>query len=109
MVVNFQVTLQCESSRLAGSQMSERTVASVALLIAMVAAQQSPAQPTKEDLAKDNKLFITGKRKVDIVGVAALVAAHRSATKARASRTNGRLGGRPRSAGAVRQRRKASR
>jgi hypothetical protein len=37
-----------------------------------------------------------GKRKVDIVGVAALVGAQRSATKARASRTNGRLGGRPR-------------
>jgi hypothetical protein len=51
----------------------------------------------------------SGKRKVDIVGVAALVGAHRSATKARASRTNGRLGGRPRSAGAVRQRRKAPR
>src|SRR5580765_6628369 len=50
-----------------------------------------------------------GKRKVDIVGVAALLGAHRSATKARASRTNGRLGGRPRSAGVVRQRRKASR
>lgn len=33
--------------------------------------------------------------KVDIVGVAALVGAHRSATKARASRINGRLGGRP--------------
>ena len=51
----------------------------------------------------------SGKRKVDIVGVAALVGVHRSATKARASRTNGRLGGRPRGAGAVRQRRKASR
>ena len=37
-----------------------------------------------------------GKRRVDIVGVAALVGAHRSVTKARASRTNGRLGGRPR-------------
>ena len=52
----------------------------------------------------------SGKRKVDIVGVAALVGAHRSATKARASRTNGRLGGRPRTAGAAAQRRaKASR
>ena len=41
----------------------------------------------------------SGKRKkVDIVGVAALVGARRSATKARASRTNGRLGGRPRTA-----------
>jgi hypothetical protein len=38
----------------------------------------------------------SGKRKVDIVGVAALVGARRSATKAHASRTNGRLGGRPR-------------
>ena len=37
-----------------------------------------------------------GKTKVDIVGVAALVGAQRSATKARASRANGRLGGRPR-------------
>jgi hypothetical protein len=47
---------------------------------------------------------------VDIVGVAALVGAHRSATKARASRTNGRLGGRPRTTGATAQRRaKASR
>jgi predicted RNase H-like HicB family nuclease len=51
----------------------------------------------------------SGKRKVDIVGVAALVGAHRSATKARASRNNGRLGGRPSAAGAARRRAKASR
>jgi metallo-beta-lactamase class B len=37
--------------------------ASVVLLIAVVAAQQSPTQPTKEDLAKDNKLFINLARK----------------------------------------------
>src|SRR5512140_3189173 len=43
-----------------------------------------------------------GQRKVDIVGVAALVGAHRSTTKARASRTNGRLGGRPRITDAIR-------
>jgi hypothetical protein len=50
----------------------------------------------------------TGKRKVAIVGVAALVGAKRSAAKARASRTNGRLGGRPRrSAAAARSRVKA--
>lgn len=37
----------------------------------------------------------SGKRKVDIVGVAALVGATRTDAKARASRANGRLGGRP--------------
>jgi len=51
----------------------------------------------------------SGKGKVDIVGVAALVVARRSATKARASRTNGRLGGRPRAAGATARRRAKSR
>ena len=51
----------------------------------------------------------SGKRRVDIVGVAALVGARRSATKARASRANGRLGGRPRAAGAPAQRRVKSR
>jgi predicted RNase H-like HicB family nuclease len=51
----------------------------------------------------------SGKRKVDIVGVAALVGARRSAMKARASRTNGRLGGRPPAAGAAAQRRVKSR
>jgi hypothetical protein len=49
------------------------------------------------------------KTKVDIVGVAALVGARRSATKARASRANGRLGGRPRKAGTAARRAKASR
>ena len=38
----------------------------------------------------------TAKGKVDIVGVAALVGAKRTPAKALASRTNGRLGGRPR-------------
>jgi hypothetical protein len=51
----------------------------------------------------------SGKRKVDIVGVAALVGARRSATKARAARANGRLGGRPRTALAAAQRRAKSR
>ena len=51
----------------------------------------------------------SGRRKVDIVGVAALVGARKSATKARASRTNGRLGGRPGTARGAKQRAKASR
>lgn len=39
--------------------------------------------------------FSDRKRTVDIVGVAALVGGKRTAAKARASRANGRLGGRP--------------
>ena len=46
-----------------------------------------------------------GKARVDIVGVAALVGAPRSATKARASRANGQLGGRPRKTAATTARR----
>ncbi len=47
---------------------------------------------------------------ISVVGVAALVGANRSDAKARASRANGRLGGRPRKSGASRPARtKASR
>jgi hypothetical protein len=51
----------------------------------------------------------TAERRVDIVGAAALVGSHRSPIKARASRANGRLGGRPRKAEAARSRKKTSR
>lgn len=40
---------------------------------------------------------------VDVVDVAALVGARRTAAKARASRSNGRLGGRPRTAAKARR------
>ncbi len=49
------------------------------------------------------------KTKVHIVGVAALLGAGRSVRKARASRANGRLGGRPRKAAAAPRRAKSAR
>jgi predicted RNase H-like HicB family nuclease len=49
------------------------------------------------------------KTKVIIVGPAALVGSRRSASKARAARTNGRLGGRPRKTAAARRRAKSAR
>jgi predicted RNase H-like HicB family nuclease len=52
----------------------------------------------------------SGTRKVEIVGVAALVGAKRTPAKARASRANGRLGGRPAKNASTRAtRKKASR
>lgn len=56
------------------------------------------AHPDSQPGARVRVARFSDKRqpKVDIVGVAALVGARRSPTKARASRTNGRLGGRPR-------------
>lgn len=41
------------------------------------------------------RVFDQGTTRINIVGVAALVGAKRSSAKARASRANGRLGGRP--------------
>lgn len=47
--------------------------------------------------------------RVDIIGVAALVGARRSVSKARASRANGRLGGRPRKSATNARRTKSAR
>jgi hypothetical protein len=62
-----------------------------------------------EALVRVARLSGSQETRVDIVGVAAWVGARRSATKARASRVNGRLGGRPRKAGTAASRAKASR
>ena len=56
------------------------------------------AHPGTRSRAQVRVARVSGRQnnRVDIVGVAALIGARRSAAKARASRANGRLGGRPR-------------
>ena len=80
--------------------------------ICAVLAEYLVAHPASRSDARVRvaRVAAAGKGKVDIVSVAALVGAYRSTTKARASRRNGRLGGRPRTTGAAAPRRaKASR
>jgi hypothetical protein len=69
------------------------------------------AHPGSQSDARVRVARVSGrdKTKVDIVGPAALVGSRRSASKARAARTNGRLGGRPRKAAAAKRRTKTAR
>lgn len=54
------------------------------------------AHPASRPEARVRVARCSDSGRVDIVGVGALVGAQRSVTKARASRANGQLGGRPR-------------
>jgi predicted RNase H-like HicB family nuclease len=62
-----------------------------------VLAEYLNAHPTSRPAARVRVARVSdrGKPRVSVVGVAALVGAKRSDAKARASRANGRLGGRP--------------
>ncbi|MDE3156886.1 MAG: hypothetical protein KGN76_17435 [Acidobacteriota bacterium] len=66
------------------------------------------AHPDSRPGARVRVARFSGRRDatIEIVGVAALLGAGRSESKARASRLNGRMGGRPRKAGGVRRRSK---
>jgi predicted RNase H-like HicB family nuclease len=65
--------------------------------IRTVLAEYLNAHPTSRPDARVRvaRVSVRGKTRVSVVGVAALVGAKRSDAKARASRANGRLGGRP--------------
>ena len=65
--------------------------------IRVVLAEYLDAHPASRPDARVRVARVSdrGKRRVSVVGVAALVGAKRSVAKARASRANGRLGGRP--------------
>jgi predicted RNase H-like HicB family nuclease len=62
-----------------------------AVLTAYLEAHPGARSPARVRVAR-----YSDRRKIDIVGVAALLGGGRSPRKARASRLNGRLGGRPR-------------
>ena len=65
--------------------------------IRVVLAHYLDAHPASRPAARVRVARVSdrGKTRVSVVGVAALVGAKRSDAKARASRANGRLGGRP--------------
>jgi predicted RNase H-like HicB family nuclease len=65
--------------------------------IRVVLAQYLSAHPDSRPDARVRVARVSdrGKARISVVGVAALVGAKRSDAKARASRANGRLGGRP--------------
>jgi hypothetical protein len=71
------------------------TPASAERAIRDVLAAYLESHPASRPDARVRVARFSNRGKVDIVGVAALVGAQRSASKARASRRNGRLGGRP--------------
>ena len=71
--------------------------------IRAVLAEYLKAHPASRPAARVRVARVSdrGKAGITVVGVAALVGAKRSDAKARASRANGRLGGRPRKSGTV--------
>jgi hypothetical protein len=81
-----------------------------AIGVMLTAYMQAHPDSRPEARVRVARFSATAQVKGDIVSPAALVGANRSATKARASRKNGRLGGRPRKlAAAARRRASASR
>ena len=111
MTVHYPIVLETETSGAvsayvpglpvyaAGDSFSKAERAIRAVLIAYLEAHPGSRSDARVRVARFSD---RQKTKVHIVGPAALLGVHRSAAKARTSRANGRLGGRPRRASASR-------
>jgi predicted RNase H-like HicB family nuclease len=104
MTVHFPIVLETEASGAVSAYVpglpvyaAAETHAKAERAIRAVLTAYLEAHPAARPRARVRVARVSDgrKTKVDVVGVAALVGTHRSATKAHASRTNGRLGGRP--------------
>jgi predicted RNase H-like HicB family nuclease len=105
MIVHYPIVLETETSGAISAYVPGLPVYAAAdsfakaeRAIRIVLTAYLEAHPRSRSRARVRVARVSDRRTatVDIVGVAALVGAQRSATKARASRANGRLGGRPR-------------
>ena len=109
MTVNFPIVFETEANGAVSAYVpglpvyaAANTQAKAERAIRGVLAAYLDAHPGARSQARVRVARLSDRRKIDVVGVAALLGEGRSARKARASRLNGRLGGRPRKRAASR-------
>ena len=103
MTIHYPIVLETEASGAVSAYVPGLPVYAAAdsqakaeRAICGVLAAYLKAHPDARSHARVRVARFSDQRKIDVVGVAALLGGGRSVRKARASRLNGRLGGRPR-------------
>ncbi len=105
MTVHYPIVLEMEATGAVSAYVpglpvyaAADTQAKAERAIRDVLAAYLEAHPGTRTQARVRVARFSDREKIHVVGVAALLGSGRSARKARASRTNGRLGGRPKKA-----------